>query len=146
MAKLRNINRSLPMQLLQARESTMFLFRPMLRQFGLTDQQWRVIRVLATNKQIEAFELSQQSMILPPSLTRILKNLEEKGFVKRSTDIGDQRKVLVSLSARGQKKYQQVVPASEKIYRSIERKLGKRDLTELLNQLINLNNSLENQN
>ena len=134
------------MQLLRARESTMFLFRPMLRQFGLTDQQWRVIRVLATNKQIEAFELSQQSMILPPSLTRILKNLEEKGFVKRSTDIGDQRKVLVSLSARGQKKYQQVVPASEKIYRSIERKLGKRDLTELLNQLINLNNSLENQN
>ena len=134
------------MQLLQARESTMFLFRPMLRQFGLTDQQWRVIRVLATKKQIEAFELSQQSMILPPSLTRILKNLEEKGFVKRSTDIGDQRKVLVSLSARGQKKYQQVVPASEKIYRSIERKLGKRDLTELLNQLINLNNSLENEN
>ena len=134
------------MQLLQARESTMFLFRPMLRQFGLTDQQWRVIRVLATNKQIEAFELSQQSMILPPSLTRILKNLEEKGFVKRSTDIGDQRKVLISLSARGQKKYQQVVPASEKIYRSIERKLGKRDLTELLNQLINRNNSLENQN
>ncbi|MAX07438.1 homoprotocatechuate degradation operon regulator HpaR [Gammaproteobacteria bacterium] len=146
MAKLRNINRSLPMQLLQARESTMFLFRPMLRQFGLTDQQWRVIRVLATNKQIEAFELSQQSMILPPSLTRILKNLEEKGFVKRSTDIGDQRKVLVSLSARGQKKYQQVVPASEKIYRSIERKLGKRELTGLLNQLINLNNSLENEN
>ncbi len=134
------------MQLLQARESTMFLFRPMLRQFGLTDQQWRVIRVLATNKQIEAFELSQQSMILPPSLTRILKNLEEKGFVKRSTDIGDQRKVLVSLSARGQKKYQQVVPASEKIYRSIERKLGKRELTGLLNQLINLNNSLENEN
>ena len=134
------------MQLLQARESTMFLFRPMLRQFGLTDQQWRVIRVLATNKQIEAFELSQQSMILPPSLTRILKNLEEKGFVKRSPDIGDQRKVLVSLSARGQKKYQQVVPASEKIYRSIERKLGKRELTGLLNQLINLNNSLENEN
>ena len=134
------------MQLLQARESTMFLFRPMLRQFGLTDQQWRVIRVLATNKQIEAFELSQQSMILPPSLTMILKNLEEKGFVKRSTDIGDQRKVLVSLSARGQKKYQQVVPASEKIYRSIERKLGKRELTGLLNQLINLNNSLENEN
>lgn len=134
------------MQLLQARESTMFLFRPMLRQFGLTDQQWRVIRVLATNKQIEAFELSQQSMILPPSLTRILKNLEEKGFVKRSTDIGDQRKVLVSLSARGQKKYQQVVPASEKIYRSIERKLGKRELTGLLNQLINLNNTLENEN
>ena len=70
------------MQLLQARESAMALFRPMLRTFGLTDQQWRVIRVLASHNNIEAFELSQQSMILPPSLTRILKNLEEEGLVK----------------------------------------------------------------
>ena len=85
MAKLRNINRSLPMQLLHARESVMSLFRPMLRSFGITDQQWRVIRVLATQENVEAFELSQQSMILPPSLTRILKNLEEDGLIKRAT-------------------------------------------------------------
>jgi homoprotocatechuate degradation regulator HpaR len=144
MTKLRNINRSLPMQLLQARESTMSLFRPMLRQFGLTDQQWRVIRVLAGSNELETFELSQQSMILPPSLTRILKNLEEEGFVKRSIDLEDQRKVLVSLSVKGRKKFQQVVPESEKIYRSIEKKLGKRELSELLNQLIDLNSNLEN--
>jgi len=132
------------MQLLQARESTMSLFRPMLRQFGLTDQQWRVIRVLAGSNELETFELSQQSMILPPSLTRILKNLEEEGFVKRSIDLEDQRKVLVSLSVKGRKKFQQVVPESEKIYRSIEKKLGKRELSELLNQLIDLNSNLEN--
>ena len=143
MPKLRNINRSLPMQLLQARESTMSLFRPMLRKFGLTDQQWRVIRVLASSNEFETFELSQRSMILPPSLTRILKNLEEDGFIKRSIDPRDQRKVLVSLSPKGRKKFQQVVPESEKIYRSIEKKLGKRELSDLLNQLIDLNSNLE---
>ncbi|MDD9889921.1 MAG: homoprotocatechuate degradation operon regulator HpaR [Gammaproteobacteria bacterium] len=131
------------MQLLLARESAMALFRPMLRSFGLTDQQWRVIRVLASQNNIEAFELSQQSMILPPSLTRILKNLEEEGLVKRDRDKEDQRKVLISLSAKGQRKFQQVVPDSEKIYRSIERKVGKKALNDLLKQLVALNSSLE---
>ena len=144
MAKLRNINRSLPMQLLLARESTMSLFRPMLRSFGLTDQQWRVLRVLAGCDDIEAFELSQQSMILPPSLTRIVKNLEEDRLVKRTTVSADQRKVLIALTAKGRRKYKQVVPESEKIYRSIEKKLGKRELDDLLKQLLTLNKSLEN--
>ena len=144
MAKLFKINLSLPMQLLLARETTMSLFRPMLRSFGLTDQQWRVLRVLAGCDNIEAFELSQQSMILPPSLTRILKNLEEDRLVKRATVREDQRKVLITLTPKGSRKYEQVVPESEKIYRSIEKKLGKRELDDLLKQLLTLNKSLEN--
>lgn len=143
MAKLRKINRSLPMQLLQARESAMARFRPMLRGFGLTDQQWRVIRVLASCEQIEAFELSEQSMILPPSLTRILKNLENDGLIKRKKDAEDQRKTLIQLTLSGKKKYAQVVPESEKIYRDIENRVGKKELDELLKQLVNLNQQLE---
>tara|TARA_B100000686_G_scaffold270027_1_gene286236 strand:- start:1378 stop:1782 length:405 start_codon:yes stop_codon:yes gene_type:complete len=131
------------MQLLQARESAMALFRPMLRSFGLTDQQWRVIRVLANQCNTEAYELSQQSMILPPSLTRILKNLEEDGLVKRTPDYNDQRKVLINLTTRGRKKYEQVVPESEKVYRSIENKVGKEELNDLLRHLVALNSSLE---
>ena len=38
---------SLPMMLLRAREAVMGRFRPMLREFDLTEQQWRIIRVLA---------------------------------------------------------------------------------------------------
>ena len=130
------------MQLLHARESTMSLFRPMLRSFGITDQQWRVIRVLASCETIGAFELSQQSMILPPSLTRILKNLEKEGFVSRSTDLADQRKLLHSVTPKGRRKYDQVVPESEKIYRSLEAKIGKVELNDFLNQLVALNTKL----
>jgi homoprotocatechuate degradation regulator HpaR len=130
------------MQLLHARESTMSLFRPMLRSFGITDQQWRVIRVLASCETIGAFELSQQSMILPPSLTRILKNLEKEGFVSRSTDLTDQRKLLLSVTPKGRQKYDQVVPESEKIYRSLEAKIGKVELNDFLNQLVALNTKL----
>ncbi|MED5412645.1 MAG: homoprotocatechuate degradation operon regulator HpaR [Pseudomonadota bacterium] len=133
------------MQLLHARESAMSLFRPMLRSFGMTDQQWRVIRVLAAKKNIEAFELSKQSMILPPSLTRILRNLEEDGLIKRAIYKQDQRKVLINLTAKGRKKYRQIVPESERIYRSIEKTIGKKELDELLKRLFYLNQSLENE-
>jgi homoprotocatechuate degradation regulator HpaR len=114
----------------------------MLRSFGITDQQWRVIRVLASCETIGAFELSQQSMILPPSLTRILKNLEKEGFVSRSTDLTDQRKLLLSVTPKGRQKYDQVVPESEKIYRSLEAKIGKVELNDFLNQLVALNTKL----
>lgn len=133
------------MQLLHARESAMSLFRPMLRSFGMTDQQWRVIRVLAAKKNIEAFELSKQSMILPPSLTRILRNLEEDGLIKRAIYKQDQRKVLINLTTKGRKKYRQIVPESERIYRSIEKTMGKKELDELLKRLFYLNQSLENE-
>ena len=43
---MRAFSRSLPMQLLRAREAVMQRFRPMLHQHGVTEQQWRVIRVL----------------------------------------------------------------------------------------------------
>ena len=142
MARLRDINRSLPMQLLLARESTMSLFRPMLRSFGITDQQWRVIRVLASCEKLEAFELATQSIILPPSLTRILKNLEEGGLLSRSSDQSDQRKVLISLTKRGRKLYQAVVPESEKIYRALEAKIGEAELDDFLSKLVSLNDRL----
>ena len=75
--ELRSIDYSLPMQLLQATKSATSLFRAMLHSHQLTDQQWRIIRVLAGKKNIETFELARQSMVPPPSLTRILKNFEK---------------------------------------------------------------------
>ncbi len=139
---LRAVSRSLPMQLLRAREATMEHFRPMLRGFGLTDQQWRVIRILATHGNIDATELARRSMILPPSLTRILKNLEADGLVQRRPGAQDQRRVQLSLSPAGRERYQEVVPSSEAIYRAIEGEFGSQKLEKLLDLLTDLNETL----
>tara|TARA_B100001559_G_scaffold310386_1_gene305675 strand:+ start:928 stop:1377 length:450 start_codon:yes stop_codon:yes gene_type:complete len=141
-SKLRNIDYSLPMQLLQATKSATALFRTMLHSHELTDQQWRIIRVLANQKNIETFELSKKSMIPPPSLTRMLHNFEELGFVTRKSDPKDQRKTLVNLSSAGWKKFEQVAPEAEKVYFTIEKKVGKRELYEVLEKLQKLNANL----
>ncbi len=40
------VHRNLPRLLLEAREAVMLHTRPSLREHGLSDQQWRVLRVL----------------------------------------------------------------------------------------------------
>ena len=106
-------------------------FRPMLRQHGLTEQQWRVIRALAAYENIDASELARRSFLLAPSLTRILQFLEGEKIVKRSPDENDQRRSVFVLNAKGKKLYGLVGPDSEVLYARIEKQFGANKLESL---------------
>lgn len=129
--KLRSLERSLPMELLKARESAMSHFKPMLREFGLTEQQWRVIRVLAAYGQLDASDLARRSILLAPSLTRILQFLEGERLVKRLTHQSDQRRVLLQLSPKGEALFVKVAPAAEAVYAKMEKSFGAARMEEL---------------
>lgn len=73
---IRPFDRSLPMQLLRARDAVMQHFRPHLRGHGITEQQWRVLRVLAAARLLEILEISERCCILPASLSLMLPKLE----------------------------------------------------------------------
>lgn len=121
---MRDFKHSLPMELLKAREAAMARFRPMLREHGLTEQQWRVIRALYEYGKIDASELARRSFLLAPSLTRILKFLEQKEIVRRSTDTNDQRRTVLVLTRKGKRIYSEVGPDSEALYMEIEKDFG----------------------
>ena len=121
---MRDFKHSLPMELLKAREAAMARFRPMLREHGLTEQQWRVIRALYEYGKIDASELARRSFLLAPSLTRILKFLEQKEIVSRSTDANDQRRTVLVLTRKGKRIYSEVGPDSEALYMEIEKDFG----------------------
>ena len=94
---IRSFKKSLPMQLLKAREAAMSRFRPMLRTHGLTEQRWRVIRAIYEHGLIDASELAEESFLLSPSLTRILKFLEKEKIIKRIGDKSDLRRSVFNL-------------------------------------------------
>ena len=123
-AGLRDFEHSLPMALLKAREAAMARFRPRLRDHGLTEQQWRVIRALADYDRIDASELARRSLLLAPSLTRILQHLEGEKLVKRLSDANDQRRSVLTLTARGRKLFGEVAPDSAALYEDIESRFG----------------------
>ena len=139
---MRDFSRSLPMSLLRAREAVMRQFRPALRQHGLTEQQWRILRALAAVETIEATELARTAFLLGPSLSRILRDLEARQLIERRLANADQRRSVLSISARGLKLMEEVAPSSEAIYAAITRRYGARKLAELQDMLGVLERSL----
>jgi homoprotocatechuate degradation regulator HpaR len=139
---MREFSRSLPMSLLRAREAVMRQFRPSLRQHGLTEQQWRILRALAAIDAVEVTELARTAFLLGPSLSRILRDLEARHLIERKTAKEDQRRSVVSISDKGVKLMASVAPTSEAIYAEITRRYGARKLAELQDMLSDLEQSL----
>ena len=139
---MRDFSRSLPMSLLRAREAVMRQFRPSLREHGLTEQQWRILRALASIEAAEVTELARTAFLLGPSLSRILRDLEARNLIERKTAKTDQRRSMVSISPKGVKLMASVAPTSEAIYAAITRRYGVRKLAELQQMLGELEQSL----
>ena len=92
---------SLTLTLLQAREATMAFFRPALNAHDLTEQQWRVIRILRQQGELESHQLAELACILKPSMSGVLKRLERDGVVARRKSPEDQRRVFITLTDKG---------------------------------------------
>mgnify|MGYP001217572797 CR=1 FL=1 len=139
----RSYGRSLPMLLMYSREVVMRRIRPHLRNHGLTDQQWRVLRALAEEEQLELLVLGQRCLIRPPSLSRIVSALIERGLVRRVVHPEDRRRVLISLTDKGRMLFEEVSHGSALIYEQLSRDIGEETLEEIYRVLINLIEVLE---
>lgn len=130
------------MALLRARESVMRHFRPGLRDHGVTEQQWRVLRALAGHPGLEVSELASRTCLHPPSLSRILPDLESRGLVTRRPVASDMRRAVVALAGAGLDLIASHAPQSEKTYRAIEERFGSERLRQLLELLRQLEDSI----
>lgn len=118
-------NRNLPLLLLLARESVIRQFRPVLNAHGVTEQQWRVLRVLTERGPTEPRELVLLCGISSPSLTGMLARMDDLGWVARKPMAGDQRRVLVSTTAKSRALAARIAPQVDAIYGRIETQMGK---------------------
>lgn len=135
------VHRNLPRLLLQAREAVMAHTRPSLREHGLSDQQWRVLRVLGEHGTVETGRVAREAYILGPSLTGVLARMERDGLIKRERDPADQRRTVVAATAKGRRMVSNLSDTIEHHYAWLEQSLGKQKLAqlyELLDQLIAL--------
>ncbi len=133
--KPKQTRRSLPMALLRARETVMEQFRPMLARHEVTEQQWRVIRVVAEAGKLDASEVAARASILAPSLTRMIRALESRKLIKRRKDTGDGRRVILEIAAAGSALIERASPESLAVYDRLELRFGVRKLETLLDLL-----------
>ena len=139
---MRPFDQSLPMALLRAREAVMRGFRGVLRERGLNEQEWRIIRALVEVDQIEIGELAERVFILKPSATRTIKNLQARRIVSRTRSRADQRRAFIALTVEGRELFHELAPHNETEYARITKLLGAADMQELYELLRRVTESL----
>jgi homoprotocatechuate degradation regulator HpaR len=142
MAKAVKVPRTLPPyrqslagQLLAAREAVVGPIRPILRDAGITEQQWRVLRVLLDHQSIELLALADSALLRPSSLTRILRDLVERGLVAREVDSRDARRSLVSILPAGRAVVDQTTDTTLALLDRYATEFGVDRLRTLLSEL-----------
>ena len=139
---IKDDRRSLPIALLRAREAVMGYYRPHHRKGGITEQQWRVIRVLHLDGEMDAAELARRAYLLAPSLSRILRDLEAAGYLKRRPGDADSRQSLLSLSSKASAMVTGAAPFLDRIHHEIARRVGRKRIDDLLALLAELETAL----
>jgi len=122
---------NLPQRILKARDGLMAHFRAILNHFGLTEQQWRILRALDEQQQLEPREICGLCHISSPSMAGILTRMENAGLIERGGMQADQRRVIVRLSPKGMTLLGKIGPLIDLQYSYLEQACGKQIFVEL---------------
>ena len=128
---LNDFSHTLPIRLLRARQAAVNQFQPIFRQYNVTEQQWRVLRMVTSAGSMTAGELSKSIFVSMPSLSRIMQSLEKRHLIRRRSDRGDLRKTMISPTPAGQAMVAEAGIWSDTRYREIAEWFGRDRLQEL---------------
>lgn len=129
--------RNLPQRLLKARDRLMANFRPILNRFGVTEQQWRILRALDEYEQLEPREICEMCQILSPSMAGVLARMEDLELISRTRLTEDQRRVMVRLADKGNQLIDEIAPLIDARYHEMEQTFGKQMFDDLFQALEN---------
>ena len=135
---LPSTRRSLPIALIRAREAVMAPIREMLAGTGLTEQQWRVLRVLDEFGPMDASQLSREAGLMASSLTRIVQSMVTDGLVTRESSTTDRRRQIIGIASSGQEVLADNRDAALAIAEDLRDGLGEHDFERLLDLLESL--------
>lgn len=126
---------SLPMRLHRALDAVLPPFRALFADYDLTEQQWRVLRVLWEQPGLTQSALSHETLIPSNSLVGVLDRLERRALIVRLRSTSDRRLVHVRATPAGLALGEQIRPKLEPIYAALAARLGAEKLAHLYEAL-----------
>ncbi len=115
--------------------------RALLSDAELTEQQWRVLRVVQESGDIDPTQISERACLLLPSLTRILQKLDDRGLIERQKDLEDRRRQIIRITPAGEQIIDDNLGASLAVIAQTRAKMGAEKYEALLDLLNELNRS-----
>ena len=133
--KIPPFEQSIAAVMLNAKEAVLAPMRPKLREYNITEPQWRVMRVINDRGTTDATGLAEVGLLHAPSVTRILKDLEERKLIVREPDANDRRRALVALTPEGREIVKTISRMVVRIMREYSERFGEQRLERLTNEL-----------
>jgi homoprotocatechuate degradation regulator HpaR len=127
---------SLPMVLHRTLDAIMPPYRDLFQEFGVTEQQWRVLRVLWEQRHLTSSQISNLTLLPAPSLVGILDRLENKGLVTRLRSKSDRRQVHIAITLEGQELQEKVMPRVQSIQELNKKNFSTEDWIQI-NSILN---------
>ena len=130
-----SFSQSLPMMLYRALDAVMPRFRRIFNEFGLTEQQWRVLRALWEDDGIAFGDLAELTLIPAPSLVGVVDRLSRQGLVGRRRSDSDRRQVFVYATEEGRALHRTVRPHVDAAYAELRSSIQAEDWDKLIGGL-----------
>jgi len=112
---------SLPMILNRALDAIMPPYRDLFARYDLTEQQWRVLRVVWSSDKYKSVDLSSHTLLAAASLVGILDRLEKKGLISRVRSTRDRRAIYIVATAKSRELEKEVGPQVTAIHERIRK-------------------------
>jgi homoprotocatechuate degradation regulator HpaR len=132
---IEQFSHSLPIVLYRTLDAVMPRFRKIFNEFGLTEQQWRVLRVLWDLEAMTLNKLAALTLIPAPSLVGIVDRLERNQLVTRQRSEADRRKVNVVLTSQGAALEDDIMPRVATAYAELKQAVDAETWDQVLTGL-----------
>ena len=99
-----------------------------LVQFDLSIPEWKLLGQLYDHRKVKLSELAELLSYDPPMVTKLAKQLEKKGLVKRYHDEYDGRSKIITNTLKGEKLIEKIEPYVKKTMASILKGVSTKDL------------------
>ncbi|WP_370320285.1 MarR family transcriptional regulator [Oricola sp.] len=116
--------RSLAIACTRGRQAVVACFGELLSEADVSEQQWRVMRVLGDFSPIGLSELCEKTCIHKVSMTRIVRILSKRDYLEIARDSHDRRTLNVSITPEGMAFNSRYAAEASRISREINRRFG----------------------
>ncbi len=117
--------------------------RVRLRKSGVNHARWRVLAVLRAYGKLRLGQIVELTVMEQPSVSRIVTQLEREGLARRNVSKDDSRVVYVSLTAAGQKAFQEIYPTAKRHQKRALDGFSDDDIERLTDYLRRIQDNIE---
>lgn len=132
---MNNVADSIGFLLAKAYQRSCALYKERFGTYGLTPQQFCLLRFLWEEDGISQIELSTRSQIDRTTIGGLIDRLEQSGLLKRLPHPDDRRAYRIYLTAEGQRLEETLAPLAEELHRIILAPLNQHEIDALTTML-----------